>query len=75
MILFIITFNKNSYYIILLFLRLETLNNEHSNEINEKSKCSKKRKIDYKDDDEVIKKSKIIHEDTSNKEWLNVIII
>ena len=75
MILFIITFNKNSYYIILLFLRLETLNNEHSNEITEKSKCSKKRKIDYKDDDEVIKKSKIIHEDTSNKEWLNVIII
>ena len=54
-------------------LRLETLNNEHSNEITEKSKCSKKRKIDYKDDDEVIKKSKIIHEDTSNKEWLNEI--
>ena len=54
MILFIITFNKNSYYIILLFLRLETLNNEHSNEITEKSECSKKRKIDYKDDEEVI---------------------
>ena len=31
-------------------LRFETL----SNEISEKSECSKKRKIDYKDDDEVI---------------------
>ena len=54
-------------------LRLETLNNERSNEISEKGECSKKRKIDYKDDDEVIKKSKIINEDTSNNEWLNEI--